>query len=353
MPGPRSFSRVAIVGASSLRGKELKQVLEDRNFPSTDIVLLDASIMAGTLTEAGGEPTFIRALEEDSFDGVRLAFFAGTAVDTDQSWQAARKAGATVIDMTGALAASGTAVVRIPSLMDAFPADTGVRRDESVASLGTTPGAGVYYSPPSPVIIATTVATALHKFQPQRIVITLFPPVSERDQSGIAELETQTANLLSFRPIEHPVYGVQVAFNLLAEYGAESKVRLAEARGAVVRDVKQFLGGRAAVPAIQLVQAPVFYGYAFAAYAEFASEQPIEQLESAFQSLGVKVAASSEDAPTNVSVAGEIEIQLARIEVDPAAAAGVWLWGVADNLRLAATNAVRIAEELVARAAAN
>ena len=40
--------------------------------------------MAGTLTEAAGEPTFIRALEEDSFEGARFAFFAGTAADAEQ-----------------------------------------------------------------------------------------------------------------------------------------------------------------------------------------------------------------------------------------------------------------------------
>ena len=75
MPSGRSSSfRVAIVGASSLRGKELVQVLEDRHFPASDIVLLDASVPAGTLTEAAGEPTFIRALDEESFEGARVAF---------------------------------------------------------------------------------------------------------------------------------------------------------------------------------------------------------------------------------------------------------------------------------------
>ncbi len=58
---------------------------------------------------------------------------------------------------------------------------------------------------------------------------------------------------------------------------------------------------------------------------------------------------AGEPAPTNISVAGESDIQLARIEADPSVAAGVWIWGVADNLRLAATNAVRIAEGLLAK----
>jgi aspartate-semialdehyde dehydrogenase len=177
----------------------------------------------------------------------------------------------------------------------------------------------------------------------------LFPPVSEREEAGIEELESQTTNLLSFRPIAHPVFDAQVAFNLLSAYGEESKPRLADVRTAIARDVSHYLAGRAPVPAIQLVQAPVFYGYAFAAYAEFASAPPPEQLQAAFANLGVKVAGSAADAPTNISVAGESEIQLARIEPDPSVPAGVWVWGVADNLRLAATNAVRIAEELIAK----
>ena len=49
-----------------------------------------------------------------------------------------------------------------------------------------------------------------------------------------------------------------------------------------------------------------------------------------------------------MTVAGESEIHLARIDPDPNVAAGQWIWGVADNLRLAVVNAVRIAEELVA-----
>ncbi|MGB7024016.1 MAG: hypothetical protein WBD73_09475, partial [Candidatus Acidiferrales bacterium] len=60
--------RIAIVGASSLRGKELKQVIEDRNFPAADVVLLDTSVPVGTLAEAAGEPTFIKPMDRESFD---------------------------------------------------------------------------------------------------------------------------------------------------------------------------------------------------------------------------------------------------------------------------------------------
>jgi aspartate-semialdehyde dehydrogenase len=164
----------------------------------------------------------------------------------------------------------------------------------------------------------------------------------------VDELEAQTTNLLSFRPIVQPVFDAQVAFNLLAGYGPDSKPTFAEVRNSIAKDVAEYLAGRAQAPAIQLVQAPVFYGYAFAAYAEFAAPLAGEQLQAAFSNLGVKVDAPEDPAPSNVTVAGESEIHLACIDPDPNVAAGVWIWGVADNLRLAVVNAVRIAEELVA-----
>ena len=127
----RSAHRIAIVGASSLRGRELKRALEDRHFPVSDVVLLDESVMAGTLTEAAGEPTFIRALDEDSFVDAHFAFFAGSTADTKKSLASAQKAGATVIDMTGALAASAdrkaAPTTWIPSLASVLSRKVGFR----------------------------------------------------------------------------------------------------------------------------------------------------------------------------------------------------------------------------------
>jgi aspartate-semialdehyde dehydrogenase len=352
MPSGRAkSSRVAIVGASSLRGREVKLVLEERNFPASDIVLLDEPVLAGTLTEAGGEPTFIRALSESSFEDARCAFFTGSQRDTEQNWQSAQRSGATVIDLTGFLASSPEATISIPSLANVFLPRAGLDLNKPGAALTAQAAAknpAPYSAPGSGVIIGCTIAAALSKFAPLRTVAMLFPPVSERDQAGVDELEAQTTNLLSFRPITQTIFDSQIAFNLLAGYGEESKPTFQEVRNSIARDVAHYAGERVHAPAIQLVQAPVFYGYAFAVFVDFAAPPPAEQLELAFANLGVKIAAAGEPPPTNVSVAGESEIHLARIEADPNVSNGVWIWGVADNLRLSAANAVRIAEELVA-----
>jgi aspartate-semialdehyde dehydrogenase len=326
---------VAIVGASTLAGKELKQVLEDRNFPTTDIRLLEDNPLAGMLTEAGGEPTFIRALEEESFQHVDFAFFAGTQEFTARHWPLAHQTGATVVDLSGALVDVPAAIPWIPML-------------DAVLPPPRPPVGRLFSSPPSPTVIACTLAASLEPFSLQRLVIFFLQPVSERGQPGIDELESQTVKLLSFQPISQEIFDAQVAFNLLGRYGEASRPQLSELRASISRDVARYLAARLPVPAIQLVQAPVFYSYAFMAFAELAAPRLPAELERALAAAGAKLQGPEEPGPSNVSVAGESQVVLARIEPDANLPAGCWIWGAADNVRLAAVNAVAIAERLLA-----
>ncbi|MGH9702686.1 MAG: Asd/ArgC dimerization domain-containing protein [Candidatus Acidiferrales bacterium] len=330
-------SRVAIVGASSLRGKELKVVLEDRNFPAIDLVLLDENVAVGTLTAAGGEPTFIRPIDEESFERSRFAFFAGSAADAARNWKIAQRAGCTVIDLTGALNEVPGAMAWIPAIKKALPPpDSGSR------------SSGLFSAPGPATILAATLAAAIRGFSPVRTVMTFFPPVSERDSAGVEELESQTAGLLSFRPIEQTMFDAQVAFNMLSSYGPASRLNLPLLRAEISKAVGKYLAGKVPVPAIQLIQAPLFYGYTFTAFVELANPRPVEELDHALEEVGIRLPAAGDPPPNNVSVSGENEIAMAHVERDPGLAAGYWFWGAADNLRLVANNAVHIAEELLA-----
>jgi aspartate-semialdehyde dehydrogenase len=347
---PGSSQRVAIVGASSLLGKELKLVLEDRNFPATDFVLLDESSVAGTLTEAAGEATFIQPLDADSLEGARFAFFAGNPETAAKNWEAGIRAGASVIDLTGGVPAESGAFTWIPALDATLPAPSAVLPKSDAKSGSQSPKRDekrpLYRSPGTGLIIAATLSAALRELEPTRVVLTFFPPVSEAGQEGVDELETQTTNLLTFHGIERRIFDAQVAFNLLTAYGPESRRNLRDIRKKLAHDLAAYLEGRARTPAIEFVQAPVFYGYAFSAYAEFAAAPETTKLEGALAAAGMKVAKKGEGPPDNVIAAGESEIQIGLADRDPSITNACWLWGVADNLRLAGTNAVRIAEEL-------
>ncbi len=341
MPADVQACRVAIAGASSLRGKDLKRLLEEGSFPAEEIRLLDEDIAVGSLTEAGGEPVVIQALDEDSFERVRFAFFAGLPAFALRHWQDAERAGATVIDLSGGLADVPGAVRWIPALDAALPRPPAAQTPQ--------PHTGkLFLSPSSPAIVACSLAGALAGFSLERLALVFFQPVSERGAAAIEELESQTVKLLSFKPIGQEVFDAQVAFNLLDRYGQGSSERLSDTRASVARDVRSYLAGRVPVPAIQVIHAPVFYSYAFAAYAELGAPPAPEELRRALDAVKIKSATAPEDAPSNVSVAGESEIVVGAMERDPGVERGYWFWGAADNMRLAAANAVRIAEKLLA-----
>jgi aspartate-semialdehyde dehydrogenase len=328
--------RIAIVGASSLLGKELKEVLEQGSLAASQIRLLDDEMLAGTLTEAGGEPVVIQAVSEESFERIRFAFFAGDPAFTAAHWREAQRVGATVIDLSGGARDAPDAVTWIQAIQKILPARGAPHKN------------GVILSPSAAVVVACSAVATLALFGLERMAILFLRPVSERGARGIEELESQTVKLLSFQPIAQEVFGTQVAFNLLDRYGLAAGETLGDARAAIARSVERYLAGREIVPAIQLIHAPVFHSTAFSIYAELREKPEPETFARAAAAVGVRIMGEEDDAPSNVSVAGEGQAVFGRMERDPNVARGWWIWGAADNLRLAATNAVQIAENLLA-----
>jgi aspartate-semialdehyde dehydrogenase len=340
MTSPKEAVRVAIAGASSLLGKELNAWLEDSNFPASDIRLVDEEFVAGTLSEAGGEPAVIETVTEESFERMRFAFFTGSPDFSKRHAEEARRAGAVVIDLSGGLGADPNARLWIPAL-DAVltsPADSATRGQSQ----------SLFAVPSAPADAAISISAALASAGLGRLAVTILQPVSEHGPEAIEELEAQVVKLMSFQPISQIVFDAQVGFNMLSSYGPESRLKLAEARGRIAGESRRYLAGRAPLPAVMLVQAPVFYSHAFAAYAEFKSAPSLEDLAARLQSAGLKVARAKDEPPTNVNVVGEARPMLRQPERDPGIETGVWIWGAADNLRVPAATAVNIAEKLLA-----
>src|SRR6202045_4813428 len=112
----RPSNRIVIAGASSLLGAELRTVLGESRFAGADFSLVDEPIVAGTLTEAGGEPAVILPVEEGSFDRAQLIFFTGSYEFTKRNLPAALNTGAKIIDLSGAAAQREDAVAGLPEL---------------------------------------------------------------------------------------------------------------------------------------------------------------------------------------------------------------------------------------------
>ena len=161
------------------------------------------------------------------------------------------------------------------------------------------------------------------------------------------ELHQQTVNLLSFQPLPKDVYDAQVAFNMLARYGQKSQPALDSVEARILRHYQKIAEKAAPQPSVMLLQAPIFHGHAMAVFLELERPVDVPALSQALAGDHVAIPAAEEDAPSNVSAAGQADIQLA-LKIDPVQPNGVWLWAAADNLRISALTAVECAESMTA-----
>ncbi len=325
----RESQRIVIAGASSLLGAELKSLLEESKFAGWDFRLVDEEIAAGTLTEAGGEPAVIQPVEEGSFEKARIVFFCGSGDFTAVNLPAARGSGATVMDLSGGALAAAKSRVWF-SFQD---------RPEGKEALFVIPSA--------PGTIAGHLRHALGGIGLVRLGIVFHRPVSEAGRAGIEELETQCAQLLSFQSVGQRAFDTQVAYSLLDRYGASSKENLGAVRERIRREVGAADGKGLVQASIQVLHAPVFYGYTFSAIAELHSQQKREALAENLKKTGMLIEDDASMPLGNLSVAGDSVIHVGLPESDPAQPGTWWFWGAADNIRLPAWNAVKLAEKLV------
>jgi aspartate-semialdehyde dehydrogenase len=330
----RPSNRIVIAGASSLLGAELRTVLGESRFAGADFSLVDEPIVAGTLTEAGGEPTVIQPVEEGSFNRAQCIFFTGSCEFTKRNLPAALHTGAKIIDLSGAAAEREDAVAWFPKL-------DWLRVREFATD------AKVFAVPSAFATAASGLALTLSRVGLRRLMLIGFEPVSEAGPAGIEELESQTTQLLSFQGLGQPVFDTQVACNMLDRFGPASSHKLCAIRERVRAETKACVDGKCAMPAIQIVHAPVFYGSVFSATGVFDRGSLAENISNACLDAGFSIPPDSGIGPSNVSVSGLNSIQLSVPEPDASNPETWWFWGAADNMHLPAANAGKLAEMLL------
>ena len=284
-----NFYRLAIVGAGTLKGKEVADVLNDRNFPSIDVKLLDDDDALGKLEAVGNEVTFIQNVRTEQFQNIDFTFFASDAESTRKNLEKARKAGSAIVDLSSALEDEPDAVVRSPWIG---------------RQLGQTlipelqPGPAVV-AHPAAVVLALLLLRVQKAGQVARAVATVFEPASEHGQKGMDELHEQTVNLLSFQPLPKNVFDTQVAFNMVARYGEHSAPSLAAVESRVLKHYRKIVGNDAPLPSLVLLQAPVFHGYAFSMNVRFEKAVGPQAVSNALAGEHVSIVHSADEAPNN------------------------------------------------------
>jgi aspartate-semialdehyde dehydrogenase len=329
--------KIAIAGASTLVGRELKEALSESPLAASNFTLLDEDEVQGQLDQVGDEVTFVQAIEPDAFDRVDFTFFCGTEDLTRKHWRDALRAGSTVLDLSGALDQEAGVLVRAPWL-----------GSETAAADLFTPA--VVPAHPAALALAL-VLERLQQAAPVRAAFaTLIEPASEFGRAALDELHQQTVNLLSFQALPRALYDAQAAYNLLAGLGEAAKVSLDSVEARVRRHYAALSAGRWPALALQVVHAPVFHGHTFSIAIELERPVEIAAIEEALNGGHLDLVLEDTDSPSNLAATGQNDV-LVRLRPEPGArnssqTSRLWLWAASDNLRLQAQNAIACALDL-------
>jgi len=331
-----SRGAVALVGSETLLGREIRDLVST-SAPELEMRLMaGGEEAAGTVTRLGDEPAVVEELEAANLEGARAVFLAGSAESSRKALELVEDSAA-VIDLTYAAEERTDTRLRAPVV------ESEVEEDDGVVHVIAHPA-------------AIALALFLRRLQAQdpirSAVIQIFAPASEHGRAGVDELQQQTISLLSFKPLPQAVFDGQLAFNVLAQYGADAPQTLEESELRIERHLATLLalpgeGEGPPMPSLRLIQAPVFHGYCFSAWIEFESNPGIEALESSLVAGAIEVRGSEFEPPTNLGQAGQSGIAVGGILPDRNNAEACWFWVVADNVRLMAENAVAVARQLV------
>jgi aspartate-semialdehyde dehydrogenase len=322
----RQAPNVAIVGSSSPPGKELREIIENSAFPVGNLSLLETEEYAGLLQEFAGEIQITQILSPEVFADTDIAFFACSP------------------EIIEAYALSGSAFPELTiDLTQTGRKGTLFLKGVSEPSLLKGPG---YYVNPHPAAIALgrVLARMQSEFRLESVSITAMCPASERGSAGVNELQEQTVELLNFQSIESRVFHGQLAFNLLAEIETSRQFEQL-----VSRQLGELLGQSLPPIGIAAIQAPIFHSHACSVFLKLASPVTADQIGACLSDARGGLIVHGEDglSPSPVTVVGSDAVHIVRIIVDPAHPGHCFLWIVSDNLRIAASNALQIAESLM------
>ncbi len=337
--------RIGIVGASSLTGKEVSEELASSLLAESDFVLLDVEDAAGQVTAAADEVSFIQPLETSSFKRMDFVFFAGDANVAARHWHDARKAGASIVDLTYALEGEKDVLIRAPWVADVLRENGAKNTPRALLNLDTP---AVVAAHPVALMLALIAARLHTKLALTSVAAVVMEPASEYGRAAMDELHQQTVNLLSFQALPREQYDAQISFNLLPELGEAAQIKLRATDQRIRRHYAALSGGRLPHLALQIVQAPVFHGYVASMLVELGQDATANDVEAALAGDPIDVTVTEFDPPSNLSATGQedIMVRVRKDADDRDKGTRFWIWLAADNLKLAALNAIACAGEL-------
>jgi aspartate-semialdehyde dehydrogenase len=330
--------RVAVVGATGNVGREMLNILAERQFPLDEVAAVASARSTGDIIDFGetGEKLKVANLEHFDFAGWDIALFAAGSGPTKIHAPRAAAAGCTVIDNSSLYRMDPDIPLIVPEVN--AEAISGYTKKNIIANPNCST---------AQLVVALKPLHDVAKIK--RVVMATYQSVSGTGKAAMDELFEQSRNIFVGDPAEPKIYPKQIAFNVIPHAGDFLDDGSTTEEWKLVVETKKILD-----PAIKVsatcVRVPVFVCHSEAVNIEFENEITADQARDILREApGVMVVDKREPGGyvTPVEAVGDYATYVSRIREDPTVDNGLSLWVVSDNLRKgAALNAVQIAELL-------
>jgi aspartate-semialdehyde dehydrogenase len=330
--------KVAIVGATGAVGEQMREVLEEREFPVGELRLLASERSAGQFLPFKERNLRVEVLNQDSFKDIDIGLFSAGGSVSAKFAPAAVAAGAVVVDNTGHFRMEPDIPLVVPEV-----------NAKQIANYKTR---GIIANPNCSTIQMVVALKPIHDAAHiKRVVVSTYQSVSGAGRRAMDELGQQVGALFNGREVKKEKFPHQIAFNCIPHIDVFTDGGYTKEELKMINETRKILGEPSLAITATTVRVPVFCSHAESVNVETEKKLTAADVKALLRAApGIIVVDEPEHNiyPMPIDATGKDATFVGRIREDNSISNGLHLWVVADNLRKgAALNAVQIAEILI------
>ena len=332
-----SKRKIAVVGATGNVGREILNILAEREFPVDEIVPLASRNSIGKKVSFGDQDLSIQCLDDYDFSDTQIALFSpGGSISAVHAPRAAQQ-GCVVIDNTSHFRMDENVPLIVPEV------NPEALKDYSKSNIIANPNC-------STIQMVVALQPLHEKAKIKRVVVSTYQAVSGGGKEAMDELYDSTKKIYSNTEIEPKKFSKRIAFNVIPQIDVFMDDGATKEEWKMKVETKKIMDDSIEVEAT-CVRVPVFNSHAEAVNIEFENAISADEAREILKETdGIIVVDNPKEMQfiTPAETSTKDPVFVSRIREDKSAKNALSLWVVADNLRKgAALNAVQIAEILV------
>jgi aspartate-semialdehyde dehydrogenase len=329
---------VAVVGATGAVGEQMREVLEERQFPVGELRLLASERSAGQFLPFDGRQVRVEILNADSFKDIDIGLFSAGGSVSAKFAPTAITAGAVVVDNTSHFRMEPDVPLVVPEV--------------NANEIAGYKKRGIIANPNCSTIQMVVALKPIHDaVRIKRVVVSTYQSVSGAGRRAMEELSHQVGALFNGKDVRKDKFPHQIAFNCIPHIDVFLENGYTKEEWKMINETRKILGEPGLPVTATTVRVPVFCGHSESVNVETVVKLSAAEARKILREApGIIVVDEPENNvyPMAIDATGKDATYVGRIREDDSVPNGLNIWVVADNLRKgAALNAVQIAEILI------